>query len=135
MLWARDKSAKKKKSSIEVRDIKIIATPAANSLFYFFVTTSSNSVFTCNLYIRQVSLPHPFAYFLFSGYLLRILDNSTINLFSAVYIKFWGQEVSDELILPVIGEVAGRVEVAGIDVVLGDEFAPRVALVAIWIKK
>ena len=30
-----------------------------------------------------------------------------------------------------IGEVAGRVEVASIDVVLGDEFAPRVALVAI----
>ena len=27
-----------------------------------------------------------------------------------------------------IGEVAGRVEVASIDVVLGDEFAPRVAV-------
>ena len=34
-----------------------------------------------------------------------------------------------------IGEVAGRVDVASIDVVLGDEFAPGVALVAKWIKK
>lgn len=66
--------------------------------------------------------------------MLPILYKSNIKVFQLYILRFEVYKFSDELVLPLTGDVAARVDVAVADLVLGDEFAIRVVLVAKWIK-
>ena len=76
----RDKSGKK--PSTEVRNIEFISKqPSQFFVFTFLSLQFKFSVHPCILCCLIAFPPHPFAYFLTSGYLLQTPDNSNFSQF------------------------------------------------------